>query len=88
MPHVLAKLRGVGIEEIGTILRTDAPYHAQQGLFLDHLWQNTDDANEVMFLFRTDDLHRARQFIELVHAQARKEDPDVNLPAMTFLQEH
>lgn len=74
MAHILAKLRAVGAEEIKKVLQADTSKHAEQGLYLEHIWQNADEADEVSFLFRTDDLQRARQFIEQVHAQARKEN--------------
>jgi hypothetical protein len=87
MPHLLAKLRGVRIEDIGKILRADASKHAEQGLYLEHLWQNADDSEEVLFLFRTKDLSHAKIFIDKVHTQALKENPNANLPQMTFLEE-
>lgn len=85
MAHVLARLRGVKLDVIENILIRDASRHAEEGLHLEHLWQNVDDADEVLFLFRVDDLRRARQFVERVHGEARKQDPDANLPVMTFL---
>lgn len=85
MAHVLARLRGVKLEVIGSILRADASKHAEEGLYLEHLWQNVDDSDEVVFLFRTSDITHARQFIERVHKQARDQDPGANLPHMTFL---
>jgi hypothetical protein len=87
MAHVLANLRGVKAEVIKQVLAQDAPQHAREGLYLEHLWQNVDDANEVLFLFRTTDLDHAKQFINRVHTQALKENPDANLPNMTFLEE-
>jgi hypothetical protein len=85
MDHILARLRGVKLGVIGAVLKRDAPEHAKEGLHLERLWQNVDDVDEVLFLFRTDDLRRARQFVERVHPRARDEDPNVNLPVMTFL---
>jgi hypothetical protein len=87
MAHMLATLRGVKIEVIRQVLTNDAAEHAREGLYLEHLWQNADDANEVQFLFRTSDLDHAREFINRVHTQALRENPDVNLPHMTFLEE-
>ena len=78
----------MNIEEIDKILRRDAPQHAEHGMYLVHLWQNADDANEVLFLFRTDDLARSRQFIENVHRDALRQNPHANLPHMTFLEEY
>jgi hypothetical protein len=85
MAHILARHRGAPAEDIKAILERDAPEHAAQGLYLEHLWQ--DDGAEVLFLFRVDDLDRAREFIETVHREARQTDPDANLPEMTFLEE-
>jgi hypothetical protein len=87
MAHMLATLRNVLIEEIGKVLYADALHHAKEGLYLEHLWQNVDDPTEVLFLFRVDDLGQAKQFIETVHSQALRENPNVNLPKITFLEE-
>ena len=70
MPHMLARLRGVKLEMIGSVLKHDKPEHAREGLYLEHLWQNDDDPEEVFFLFRTEDLNHTRQFIDRVHSQA------------------
>ena len=51
MSHILARLKGVNIEDIKKVLKADAPQHAEQGLYLEHLWQNVDDSEEVVFLF-------------------------------------
>jgi hypothetical protein len=86
MDHILARLRGVKLEDIKSVLRADAPKHAEQGLILRHVWRNADDPNEVLFIFTTADIDRARKFIESEHAQARKEDANANLPEMIFLR--
>jgi len=39
-----------------------------------------------LFIFTTADLDRARKFIETVHAEALKENPNANLPKMLFLK--
>jgi hypothetical protein len=84
---MLAKLRGVKAEDIKKILKADASGHAEQGFYLEHLWQNADDPEEVLFLFRVDDLEHAKEFIEQAHAQAREVDPQGKLPRITFLEE-
>lgn len=73
------------LDVIGAILRADAPEHAGHGLYLENLWQSADDPDEVVFLFRTDDLAHAREYIEGLHSRARAENPWSNLPQMTFL---
>lgn len=87
MPHMLARLRGVKPEIIKQVLLNDATAHAQEGFYLEHFWLNDDDADEVLFLFRVADLDHAKKFIAEVHSQTLKENPEVNLPGMTFLKE-
>ncbi|MFA5805170.1 MAG: hypothetical protein WC879_11040 [Melioribacteraceae bacterium] len=87
MAHVLARLRNVKLEIIKDILTKDAAEHAKEGLFLEHLWQNADDQNEVLFLFRTTDLNHARKHIDQLHSHALQQDPKANFPQMTFLEE-
>jgi hypothetical protein len=87
MAHLLARLNGVKVEDLKQALQADAARHAEEGLFVEHVWQNADDLQDVLFLFRTADLGHARQFIEKVHAGAREQDAQANLPHMTFLEE-
>ncbi len=85
MPHILARLRKVPYEAIVAILKADAAEHAEYALYLEHLWKNTEDSEEVIFLFRSDDMNKSREFITNVHAQALAADPKANLPEMTYL---
>jgi hypothetical protein len=87
MAHVLGKLRGVKFEEVKSMLKSELLKHAEQGLYLRHVWRNADDSNEVLFIFQTNDLTRARKYIESIHAQALKENPQISLPQMTFLDD-
>ena len=67
MADMLARLRGSRIVDIKSVLQADAPKHAEQGLHLEHLWQNVDDPEEVIFLFRIDNPTLAKKFIARVH---------------------
>jgi hypothetical protein len=87
MPHILARLKGVNIEDIKNVLKADAPQHAEKGLYLEHLWQNADDSEEVVFLFRIENLIKSKEFINKVHTEALTKNPQANLPYMTFLEE-
>jgi len=64
---VLARLRGSRLEDVKSVLHADAHKHAEQGLHLEHLWQNVDDPEEVLFLFRIDNPTLAKKLIERVH---------------------
>jgi hypothetical protein len=86
MDHILARIRGVKMEDLKNMLKADMSKHAQQGLILRHIWRNTDDPDEILFIFTTADLNRARKFIEMEHAETLKESLNTNLPEMLFLR--
>ena len=86
MDHILARIGGVKMEDVKSMLKTDAPKHAEQGLILRHIWRNMDDPDEILFIFTTPDLNRARKYIERVHTDILKENPLANLPQMLFLK--
>ena len=87
MAHILATLRNVNVTEIAKMLKDHMPLHKKQDLHLEHIWQNDEEPTEVLFLFRTTDLKKAKKFINDTHVQARKQDPNANLPKMIFLEE-
>ncbi|HJU35129.1 MAG TPA: hypothetical protein VJ695_08415 [Nitrososphaera sp.] len=74
------------MEDVKSMLKADASKHAEQGLILRHIWHNLDDPDEILFIFTTADLNRARKFIERVHEEALRENPKSNLPQMLFLK--
>jgi hypothetical protein len=88
MAHMLAKLTAVDVSNVKQKLAADAPGHAEQGMHLEHLWTNTDAPNEVLFLFRVDDLEHCKRLMERVHSIARLEDPNAKLPETIFLDAH
>ncbi len=86
MDHILAKIKGMKMEDVKSMLKADAYKHAEQGLILRHIWRNTDDPDEIFFIFTTPDLNRARKSIERMHAEVLNENPNANLPQMLFLK--
>jgi len=86
MPHLLAKLKNVPFEIIKEVLEKDRAFHASQGMYLEHLWQNADDENEVLFLFRIDSIENTKALIHKLHSDALAQDSNANLPEMTYLK--
>ncbi|WP_339921653.1 hypothetical protein [uncultured Flavobacterium sp.] len=86
MPYLLAKLTSVPITNIIEILEKDKEFHASQGMYLENVWQNADNDKEVLFLFKIDSIEKTKVLIDQLHAQALAENPEVNLPTMTYLQ--
>ena len=87
MAHILNKLDGVKLDDIKRQLKMDAESHAEQGMYLEHLWRNADNPDEVYFLFRVDDLKKCKKFIEKIYAEASKKNPDAKLPKKIFLED-
>ena len=86
MDHILARIKGVKMEVIKSMLKANTSNYSNQGLILRHIWRNADDPDEILFIFTTADLNRARKFIDMMHAGALKENPNANLPKMLFLK--
>jgi hypothetical protein len=86
MPHLLAKLKNVPLEAIKAVLEKDKTFHASQGMYLEQLWQNAEQDNEVQFLFRINDIDQTKTLIHKLHSAALAQDPNANLPEMTYLK--
>lgn len=86
MPHLLATLKNVPLEIIREVLEKDKEFHKSQGMYLEHLWQNTDAENEVLFLFRIDDIEKTKILIQKLHSETLAQNPNANLPTMVYLK--
>ncbi len=86
MAHILNKITAP-IEAVKKQLEADKESHVAQGMYLEHLWVNADNPEEVMFLFRVDDLNQCKNAIEEVYRKAREDNPDAVLPEKTYLEE-
>ena len=86
MPHLLARLRNTPFETIKKKKKKDKEFHKLQGMYLEHLWKNVDDENEVLFLFRIDDIENTKTLIQKLHSETLKHNPNADLPAMIYLK--
>lgn len=86
MSHLLAKLSNVPFNTIKEILEKDKAFHTSKGMHLEHLWQNADDENEILFLFKIDSIENTKKLIENLHQEALTQNPEANLPLMTYLK--
>lgn len=87
MPHLLATLRNTPFEIIKDVLEKDKAFHAVQGMYLEHLWKNVDDENEVLFLFKIDNIENTKSLIQKLHSETLSHNPDAILPKMTYLED-
>ena len=86
MSHLLAILKNVPLVVIKEVLENDKSYHASQGMYLENIWQNVDDQNEVLFLFKIDNIENTKLLINKLHSEALEQNPEANLPKMTYLK--
>ncbi len=86
MDHILGKMRGVKTADIKAALTADVAKHSKEGLVLRHVWHNAVDVDETLFIFTTNDLEHAREYIQKEHSEARKENPNANLPELLYLK--
>ena len=86
MPHLLATLKNVPLEIIREVLENDKEFHKYQGMYLEHLWQNADAENEVLFLFRIDNIKKTKALIHKLHSETLAQNPNANLPTMIYLK--
>jgi hypothetical protein len=86
MPYVLATLKNVPFETIKGVLENDRAFHASEEMYLEHIWQNVDDENEVLFLFRINSIENTKKLIKKLHSSALSQNPNANLPTMIYLQ--
>ncbi len=85
MPHILCRLQAP-LAAVQYQLKNDAAQHAKDGMYLEHVWLNSDNESEVLFLFRVDDLNAAKERIKNTHQKALAQNPKANLPELTFLE--
>ena len=86
MLHLLAKLHGAHYADIEKSLKADFMKHAAEGIFLEHLWKNRENEDEVLFLFRTMNLERAKKYLNQANLEAIKSNPGAEVPEFTFLE--
>nr|WP_315150661.1 hypothetical protein [uncultured Flavobacterium sp.] len=87
MPHLLATLRNTPFEIIKDVLEKDKAFHAVQGMYLEHLWKNVDNKDEVLFLFKIDNIENTKSLIQKLHSETLAHNPDAILPMMTYLED-
>ena len=57
-------------------------------MFLEDIWQNTDDDNEVLFIFQINDIDETKALIHQLHSDSLTQDPNANLPETTYFKQH
>ena len=63
MTHMLCRNKVRDFRLWLAIFSSHKPAHVEAGLILEHLWQASDDRNNIFYLFRVEDVDKANAFI-------------------------
>jgi len=89
MPHILGKIKGLRIEDVKSVMEDDARHHSLHEMRLEHLWQNTEDDDEVFFLFKAHDVSQAKRYInKIFFEQTLRLEPKAKVHEIIFLEEN
>jgi hypothetical protein len=86
MAHILATLHGLEKDVVEELLHAHKFQHELDGLHLEHLWSNAEDDEEVIFLFKTDNVDTARLALEKIHRDCMRHNPEIEPPEMITLR--
>ena len=63
MTHLLCRNKVHDFDKWLKIFSSHKAAHVKAGLILEHLWQASDDPNNIFYLFRVEDIAKARAFL-------------------------
>ena len=87
MHYMLCRQKVADFEVWKKVLDSHSGLHREAGFFIQQVWRNLDDPNEVFFIFKVGDLDKARAFIKSQHAaQGKEESKALEYPDMWFLE--
>ena len=69
------------------VVNSDTALHKEAGMHLQRVWRNVDNPGEIFFLFRLEDVKRAKEFLEKSGALDKEKMKRGEIPRLTFLQE-
>lgn len=64
----------------------DREAHNKAGLHFQEVWRNVDDPDEIFFLFKVDELDRARKFLQEAGALDQEKSSRGEIPHLVFLE--
>ena len=88
MHYMLCKNKVEDYAQWRRVFDSHAEAHRDSGLHLLHLLRDLDDPNLIVFMFRVDDLSKARAFVDTPEAsEGAKRAGVIGQPEMMFLTE-
>jgi hypothetical protein len=85
MAHILATLHGLEKDVVEELLHDHKYQHELDCIHLEHLWGNALDDEEVIFLFKTDNVEKAKQALDKIHQECMRHNPEIEAPEIVYL---
>lgn len=87
MIRILCRNKVADFDKWKAVFDSHSKAHKQAGLILEHHWRALDDANNVFFLFRVEDIAKAKAFISSPDAASAGKESGVLESDYWFLSE-
>ena len=69
------------------VVNSDTALHKDAGMHFQRVWRNVDNPDEILFLFRLENVERAKEFLEKTGALDKAKMKKGEIPHLTFLKE-
>ena len=77
MTHMLCRNKVASFEKWREVFRSHEAAHREAGLVLEYLWRDAADPENVFYLFRVEDLEKAKAFISAPDAAEAAQESGV-----------
>jgi hypothetical protein len=85
MDYILGRHKA-DVEAWRKVVESDKEAHLKAGLHFQQVWINSDDPNEIFFIFRVDDLEKAKAFLQKAGALDKEKQQRGEIPQLWFLE--
>lgn len=87
MNYLLGTYKVDDVEAWKSIIASHREAHLSAGLHFQQVWSNVDNPREIFFLFRVDDVDKARLFLTEAGALDLEKQQRGEIPELRFLTE-
>jgi hypothetical protein len=86
MSHILGQHVMDDVEAWKRTMEEHREWHRSAGLHLEQVWQREDDPRHIYFLFRVDEVERAREMLTQAGALDAERQRRGEIPELVFLE--
>jgi len=85
MHYILGRHKVEDVEAWKSMMESHREGHVESGLHFQQVWSNADNPNEIFFLFRVDDLNKAKSSLKEAGALDKEKQQRGEMPELLFL---